>query len=86
MICDADELDDIDPKSFCGIKGAAGLRREESGSIDICLMCGKFGKDKELWFSVVRALDGFMRCAVLLTPQKTLSVTFEQITKTKLLL
>lgn len=47
MICQDDELDDIDPKTFT-TTGAA--RSEELGSNDNCMLCGEFGKDKECWF------------------------------------
>lgn len=40
-ICDDDELDDVDPT------------RPEN----ICLICGEFGKDRELWYQCASCLD-----------------------------
>ncbi|KAG8195198.1 hypothetical protein JTE90_027942 [Oedothorax gibbosus] len=43
-----DYLDDVDPmKSFLD-KGL--ITREASGSKDVCILCGDFGKAKELWY------------------------------------
>ncbi|KAG8192088.1 hypothetical protein JTE90_005386 [Oedothorax gibbosus] len=42
LLCQAS----VDPKSFLD----KGFTREVSGSKDVCILCGDFGKDKELWY------------------------------------
>lgn len=47
QICKDDFLDDA---SIEAALVGEGMTREASGSKDVCLFCGDFGKEKELWF------------------------------------
>lgn len=51
-LCDDNEMDDLDPMNVLG-PAANAKTREMQDSDGICLLCGEFGKNNELWYRCI---------------------------------
>lgn len=49
-LCDDDEIDDINPSTFAN---STALLRASTDTNEVCLLCGEFGQDNELWYRCV---------------------------------
>lgn len=49
-LCDDDEMDDINPSTFAN---STALLRASTDTNEVCLLCGEFGQDNELWYRCV---------------------------------